>query len=70
MNYDITELFMFCSVKNTRQYEAKKTEKIRCIRSDKNIHGDLEVTVDHSSLERKYDGLAMSAAVQTYDVAN
>ena len=67
MIYNITDLFMFCSVKNTRQKEA---ERIRCIRSDKNIHGDLEVTVDHSNLERKYHGLAMSAAVETYDVAN
>lgn len=49
MIYNITELFMFCSVKNRRQKEA---ERIRCIRSDKNSHGDLEVTVDHSSLER------------------
>lgn len=57
---------MFCSVKNTRQKEA---ERIRCIKSNKNIPGDLEVTVDHGSLERKYDGLAMSKDVETYDVA-
>ena len=67
MNYNITELFMFCSVKNTRQKEA---DRIRCIRSDNNIHGDLAVTIDHGSVERKYDGLTMSKDVETYDVAN
>ncbi|XP_078327417.1 uncharacterized protein LOC144623110 isoform X1 [Crassostrea virginica] len=61
-----TAYIIFTRVKNTRQKEA---ERIRCIKSNKNIPGDLEVTVDHGSLERKYDGLAMSKDVETYDVA-
>ena len=60
-------VFFVSCVRNTRQKEAAR---IRCIRSDKNIHGDLAVTIDHGSVERKYDGLTMSKNVETYDVAN
>lgn len=43
MNNNITELVMYCSVRNEKQKEA---ERIQCIKSDKHIDGDLAVTIE------------------------
>ena len=57
---------MYYSVKNAKQKEA---ERIQYTKSENNIEGNLTVTIDHGSLERKYDDLGMSTDVETYDVA-